>query len=71
MGMKKEKVESTGSEFQHLAERPQPNVVREMFAHLRHSKKWWLGPIIIGLLIAAVIVVLSGTAVAPLIYTLF
>ena len=36
-----------------------------------HNKKWWLTPIILTLLLIGVLVVLSGTAVAPFIYTLW
>ena len=46
-------------------------LIREYLAFLRYNKKWWLTPIIVLLLLFGVIVVLGGTAVAPLIYTLF
>jgi len=46
-------------------------LVREFFDFLRHNKKWWLAPIIIILLLVGVLVLLSGTAVAPFIYTIF
>ena len=58
-------------DFAQLAEQAQPNVVRESMQWLRYNKKWWLFPIVCGLLVVGVIVVLSGTAVAPFIYTLF
>ncbi len=58
-------------EFARQAEQAQHGMMREMFDLLRYNKKWWLAPIIIGLLLAGVIVVLGGTAAAPLIYTLF
>ena len=63
--------ESSSGEFERQTESSQPSVVREMFDQLRHNRKWWLTPIIIGLLLAGVIVMLGGTAVAPFIYTLF
>ena len=44
----------------------------ELWAFLRVRKKFWLLPIILVLLLFGVLVVLtSGTAVAPFIYTLF
>ncbi|HNV48717.1 MAG TPA: DUF5989 family protein [Spirochaetota bacterium] len=39
---------------------------------LLRTKKWWLVPmIVVLLLIGALIVLTSGTAIAPFIYTLF
>ncbi len=44
----------------------------ELWGFLRVRKKFWLLPIILVLLLFGVLVVLtSGTAVAPFIYTLF
>ena len=58
-------------DFMRAAEQSQPGVLRESWQWLRHNKKWWLAPILLGLLLVGVFVVLSGTAVAPFIYTLF
>ncbi|MGH9387880.1 MAG: DUF5989 family protein [Vicinamibacterales bacterium] len=38
---------------------------------LRHSRKWWLLPLICALVMLSGLMMLSGTAVAPFIYTLF
>ena len=43
----------------------------EVFYFLKTSKKWWLLPIIVILVVFGVLVFLSGTAAAPFIYTLF
>lgn len=44
----------------------------ELWGFLRVRKKFWLLPVILVLLLFGVLVVLtSGTAVAPFIYTLF
>jgi len=43
----------------------------EMFGFLKDSKKWWLAPIIIGLLLIGLGLVLGGTAAAPFIYATF
>lgn len=46
--------------------------LRELWGFMRVRKKFWLLPIILTLLLFGVLVVLtSGTAVAPFIYTLF
>ena len=58
-------------DFMQAAEQSQPGVLRESWQWLSHNKKWWLAPILIGLLLVGGLVVLSGTAVAPFIYTLF
>ncbi|HUJ70830.1 MAG TPA: DUF5989 family protein [Verrucomicrobiae bacterium] len=43
----------------------------DLCGFLKGSKKWWLLPIIAVLLIFALFVFLSGTGLAPFIYTLF
>ena len=48
------------------------SIFGELWAFMRIRKKWWLGPILIVLLLLAVFIVLTqGTALAPFIYTLF
>ena len=47
------------------------NVVREFWQYLSHTKKWWLLPILLVLFMVGVLVLASGTAAAPFIYTLF
>ncbi len=47
-------------------------ILKEIWGFLKVRKKFWLLPIILTLLLFGVLVVLtSGTAVAPFIYTLF
>ena len=43
-------------------------IAAEFLYFLRTSKKWWLLPILV---VLSVLVLLSGTAAAPFIYTLF
>ena len=43
----------------------------ELVGFLRETKKWWLGPIIVSMLLLGLLVALSGTAAAPFLYTLF
>jgi len=57
--------------FKELAEHRDTSVVREFTEFLRNNKKWWLAPIVLALLLISAFVVLSGTAAAPFIYTLF
>ena len=43
----------------------------ELWEFLRDNKKWWLLPILLVLLLFGLLILLSGTGVAPFIYTLF
>lgn len=43
----------------------------ELWQFLRDNKKWWLGPIVVVLLLLGGLIALSGTVAAPFIYTLF
>ena len=54
-----------------LVEQKRRGVVGEFWGLLRHNKKWWLAPIIIVSLLVGALLILFGTPVAPLIYTLF
>jgi Family of unknown function (DUF5989) len=45
--------------------------VEELWILLREHKKYWMIPVLVVLLLFAVLVVLSGSAAAPFIYTLF
>ena len=48
------------------------NFLKEFILFLKVRKKYWLVPIIFVLLLLSVLIVLGeGTAVAPLIYTIF
>ena len=50
----------------------QPSIARELWDFLRVRKKWWLGPIVLVLVLFGALVVLTqGSAVAPFIYTIF
>lgn len=46
-------------------------IMGEIVGFLLQNKKWWLLPIILFLLLAGTLIVLGGTSIAPLIYTLF
>ena len=45
--------------------------VVELWQFMRDNKKWWLGPIIIVLLMLGGLIALAGTVAAPFVYTLF
>ena len=48
------------------------SIFLELWSFLKNRKKWWLAPIIFTLLILGTLIVLAeGSALAPLIYTLF
>jgi hypothetical protein len=53
------------------SERQNTGMVSEFLYFLKTSKKWWLLPIVVILMVFGVLVFLSGTAAAPFIYTLF
>jgi hypothetical protein len=46
--------------------------LKDLFSFIAERKKFWLVPLIVVLLLFGVLIVLtSGTAIAPFIYTLF
>jgi len=45
--------------------------LREFWLFLCHNKKWWLTPILLVLLLFSLLIMASGTAVTPFLYTLF
>lgn len=47
-------------------------LLKDLRGYMRTHKKYWLGPIILALvLLGALLVAAQGSAVAPFIYTLF
>lgn len=62
----------TPSEFEKVAaEVDRESLLSEFWSFLAHNKKWWLLPIVIVMLLLGTLILLSGTAVTPFIYTLF
>ena len=60
------------TDFENVARTSARRGVASEFWHLlRRTKKWWLLPIIVVVLLFGVLIALSGTAVAPFVYTLF
>jgi uncharacterized protein DUF5989 len=46
-------------------------LVGELWSFLKHNKKWWLLPLLTILVGFGALIVLSGTAAGPFIYSLF
>ena len=57
--------------FEAASSKKQPGLLTDLWSFLKQNKKYWLIPVIAGLLVLGVLVVLGGTAAAPFIYTLF
>ncbi len=48
------------------------SIARELWDFMKVRKKWWLGPIVVLLLLLGFLIVFTqGSALAPFIYTLF
>jgi hypothetical protein len=66
--------ESAAGDFEQQAQRAsrrKAGALREFGYFLRRTRNWWMAPILAALLLVSALLVLSGTAVAPLIYALF
>lgn len=48
------------------------DILKDLWGYLKERKKFWLVPLILALLLfGGIIVLTSGSAIAPFIYTLF
>jgi hypothetical protein len=64
--------EQKPSEFERAAaEQGRGNILSEVWGFMKQNKKWWLLPLVVTLLVFGLLVILSGTGLAPFIYTLF
>ena len=64
--------EEPSDNFSRIAEAEgDTSIFREFLEFLRTNKKWWLGPIVLVLLALGAVLLLTSTAAAPFIYTLF
>ena len=60
------------NEFEKAAqESDDRGVLAEFRGFLAQNRKWWLWPILLLLLFLGLLIFLSGTGFAPLVYTLF
>ena len=57
--------------FAERMEGKSPHMLAEFWGLLRHSKKWWLTPLLLAAVLLGVFMLLFGTPLSPLIYTLF
>lgn len=62
---------SSPERFTNDAGSARSGIVSEFIDFLKHNKKWWLAPIIVLFVIFGLLVLFSGTAAGPFIYTLF
>lgn len=64
--------DNSTSKFQQAAsQHVQKGFFSEFWHFIRQNKKWWMIPIVLVLLLFGVLIFLSGTGIAPFIYTLF
>jgi hypothetical protein len=60
------------SSFESVANKgKRPNAFSELTAFIRYTKRWYLIPIMVALLVFSLFIILGGTGLAPFIYTLF
>jgi hypothetical protein len=59
------------NKFEDLAEEAPPSFIREVWDLVSSDRRWWLAPIVIAIVLLGALVMLTGTGVAPFIYTLF
>jgi len=58
-----------GTQFESQAS--EKGFLAEFWEFLRHNRKYWMIPVILALLTAGLLVLFSGAASLPFIYTLF
>ena len=64
--------DSGQNDFERIAQQERRlSFSQELWSMIRRKKKYWMAPLIVVLLLLGLLVVLSSTAVAPFIYTLF
>ena len=66
-----ESSKGANTEFAREAAEASPGIVREFVQFLVENKKWWLIPILVAVGFIALLVALSASPLAPLIYPIF
>lgn len=59
------------NDFARQAAQPQVSLVREFYEFLVYNASWWITPIVLVLLGFGALLWVTGTSVAPFIYTFF
>lgn len=59
------------NDFEKASEEKQNTLLSEFMGFLGQTKKFWLLPLVLVMLALAALLILSSTAAAPFIYTLF
>jgi len=59
------------TKFEEAAAQEQSSLLGEFWQMLKQNKKYWLIPLVIGLLFFGALIILGGSIAAPFIYTLF
>jgi hypothetical protein len=55
-----------------MAKSGKAEIIASLWGFMKERKKWWLGPVVVMLLLLGVLIVFTeGSALAPFIYTLF
>jgi hypothetical protein len=61
----------TNDQFARQAEQTPPGLLREYWHFLRYSKKWYMIPTIVLLLLLGLLVALSASGLMPFIYAIW
>ncbi len=59
------------SDFLAQSRQERQSFLSEYFSFLKRTRKWWMLPVLVVVLLFGLLVVLSATGAAPFIYTLF
>jgi uncharacterized protein DUF5989 len=59
------------TKFEEAGEQEQLSLLGEFWQMLKQNKKYWLIPLIVGLLLFGLLIILGSSVAAPFIYTLF
>lgn len=63
--------DQNNEDLETLFEEDQTGIFGELLYFLKTSKKWWLTPILLAILLLGALVALGSSGAAPFIYTLF
>ena len=62
---------SESSDFENIGREQEPGLLREIWTFIKEERIWWMGPIVVALILVGALVALTSTGAAPFIYTLF